>query len=65
MSRKRFSSQPTPTDPSPLLLLQLSTVVKHYDVPRVMESYARIMKISMDGLKKVKKVKSKAKAAQG
>ena len=44
---------------------KLSTVVKYHDVPRVMESYARIMKISMDGLKKVKKVKSKAKAAQG
>ena len=40
-------------------------MVKYHDVPRVMESYARIMKISMDGLKKVKKVKSKAKAAQG
>lgn len=47
------------------LSLQLSTVVKYHDVPKVMESYARIMKISMDGLKKVKKVKSKAKAAQG
>ena len=44
---------------------KLSTVVKYHDVPRVMESYARIMKVSMDGLKKVKKVKSKAKAAQG
>lgn len=44
---------------------KLSTVVKKHDVPKVMESYARIMKISMDGLKKVKKVKSKAKAAQG
>lgn len=45
--------------------LQLSTVVKYHDVPKVMESYARIMKSSMDGLKKVKKVKSKAKAVQG
>ncbi|GAB0093595.1 Signal recognition particle 14 kDa protein [Sergentomyia squamirostris] len=44
---------------------KLSTVVKKNDVPRVMENYARIMKICMDGLKRVKKVKSKAKAAQG
>uniref|UniRef100_A0A1L8DW86 Signal recognition particle 14 kDa protein n=2 Tax=Nyssomyia neivai TaxID=330878 RepID=A0A1L8DW86_9DIPT len=44
---------------------KLSTVVKRSDVPRVMENYARIMKVCMDGLKRVKKVKSKAKAAQG
>ena len=40
---------------------KLSTVVKHDDVGRVMESYAKIMKASMDGLKKVKKTKSKPK----
>uniref|UniRef100_A0A1B0DFS1 Signal recognition particle 14 kDa protein n=2 Tax=Phlebotomus papatasi TaxID=29031 RepID=A0A1B0DFS1_PHLPP len=44
---------------------KLSTVVKRSDVPRVMENYARVMKICMDGLKRVKKVKTKAKAAQG
>lgn len=48
-----------------IVLLQLSTVVKRSDVPRVMENYARVMKICMDGLKRVKKVKTKAKAAQG
>lgn len=41
---------------------KLSTVVEAADVPRTMEQYARIMKSSMDGLKKVKKTKAKAKA---
>jgi len=47
------------------IILQLSTIVKQDDVPRIMEGYGLIMKLKMDGLKKVKKVKSKAKAAQG
>uniref|UniRef100_U5EM27 Signal recognition particle 14 kDa protein n=1 Tax=Corethrella appendiculata TaxID=1370023 RepID=U5EM27_9DIPT len=44
---------------------KLSTVVKHNDVGRVMESYGKIMKSNMDGLKKVKKNKNKSKAVQG
>lgn len=31
----------------------------------MMEEYSKVMKSSMDGLKRVKKVKNKAKAAQG
>lgn len=42
---------------------KLSTVVGQTDVPRIMESYAKIMKTSMDGLKKVKKIKNKTKAS--
>lgn len=41
---------------------KLSTIVRQDDVPRIMEGYAKLMKSSMDGLKKVKKVKNKAKA---
>lgn len=44
---------------------KLATIVSQNDVPRMMEMYAKFMKNSMDGLKKVKKVKSKGKAAQG
>lgn len=41
---------------------KLSTIVNQDDVPRIMEGYAKVMKSSMDGLKKVKKIKGKAKA---
>uniref|UniRef100_A0A182MW55 Signal recognition particle 14 kDa protein n=1 Tax=Anopheles culicifacies TaxID=139723 RepID=A0A182MW55_9DIPT len=44
---------------------KLSTVVKRDEVAKFMESYSKVLKSSMDGLKKVKKVKNKAKAAQG
>lgn len=44
---------------------KISTVVDQAEVPRIMEFYAKFMKIQMDGLKKVKKVKTKAKATQG
>lgn len=44
---------------------KLSAVVKKSDIPKVMESYGKIMKANMDGLKKVKRVKNKAKALQG
>lgn len=43
------------------LFLQISTVVKNEDVPRIIESYGKIMKATMDGLKKVKRVKNKTK----
>jgi signal recognition particle subunit SRP14 len=51
--------------PNIIFHLQLSTVIKSEDVPRIMESFGKIMKASMDGLKKVKRVKNKSKAAQG
>lgn len=41
---------------------KLSTIVNQSDVPKIMEGYAKLMKASMDGLKKVKKIKNKAKA---
>ncbi|XP_063705046.1 signal recognition particle 14 kDa protein [Culicoides brevitarsis] len=44
---------------------KLSTVVKQHDVPKFMELFGKVMKSNMDGLKKVKKTKNKAKAAQG
>lgn len=44
---------------------KLSTVVSQDDVPKVMEEYGKIMKSGMDNLKKVKKNKSKSKAAKG
>lgn len=44
---------------------KLSTIVKKSDIPKVMESYGKIMKANMDGLKKVKRVKNKSKALQG
>jgi signal recognition particle subunit SRP14 len=44
---------------------KLSAVVKKSDIPKVMESYGKIMKANMDGLKKVKRVKNKSKALQG
>lgn len=45
--------------------MKLATIVKQDDVPKMMEGYAKVMKTCIDGLKKVKKVKSKAKSAQG
>jgi signal recognition particle subunit SRP14 len=44
---------------------KLSTVVRRAEISKVMESYGKIMKANMDGLKKVKRVKNKAKALQG
>ncbi|KAG5674076.1 hypothetical protein PVAND_004063 [Polypedilum vanderplanki] len=44
---------------------KLSTIVKKSDITKVMESYGKIMKGNMDGLKKVKRVKNKTKANQG
>ncbi|ETN63273.1 Srp14 [Anopheles darlingi] len=44
---------------------KLSTVVRRDDVAKFMETYSKVLRSSMDGLKKVKKVKNKAKAAQG
>lgn len=48
-----------------MIILQLSTVIKQHDVPKFMELFGKVMKSNMDGLKKVKKTKNKAKAAQG
>ncbi|XP_040167214.1 signal recognition particle 14 kDa protein [Anopheles arabiensis] len=61
---------PTPAEYSCLIRARsgakkLSTVVKRDEVAKFMESYSKVLKSSMDGLKKVKKVKNKAKAAQG
>ncbi|KAH8362309.1 hypothetical protein KR200_007876, partial [Drosophila serrata] len=44
---------------------QISTVVRQEDVPTMMGMYSQFMKSKMDGLKRVKKVKSKAKATKG
>lgn len=44
---------------------KISTVVKKTDISKVMESYGKIMKANMDGLKKVKRPKNKTKAVQG
>lgn len=44
---------------------KLATIIKKSDVPKVMESYGKIMKANMDGLKKAKRVKNKSKALQG
>ncbi|CRK91516.1 CLUMA_CG005177, isoform A [Clunio marinus] len=44
---------------------KLSTVVKKSDISKFMESYGKIMKANMDGLKKIKRVKNKSKALQG
>lgn len=44
---------------------KISTVVKKSDISKVMESYGKIMKANMDGLKKVKRPKNKTKALQG
>lgn len=65
--RQSLPPLPEPTSYQCLIRAQsrsakLSTVVHPTDVARVMEQYARIMKSSMDGLKKVKKTKSKTKA---
>lgn len=43
---------------------KISTVVKADDVSKIMESYGKILKANMDGLKKVKRVKNKSKAIQ-
>ncbi|XP_058059491.1 signal recognition particle 14 kDa protein [Anopheles bellator] len=61
---------PTPAEYSCLIRAKsrskkLSTVVKRDEVAKFMETYAKVLRSSMDGLKKVKKVKNKAKAAQG
>jgi len=39
--------------------------VRQEDVPAMMGMYSQFMKSKMDGLKRVKKVKSKAKATKG
>lgn len=44
---------------------KLSTVVEKKDIPKVMETYGKIMKVNMDGLKKVRRVKNKSKQNQG
>ncbi|XP_017004877.1 signal recognition particle 14 kDa protein [Drosophila takahashii] len=44
---------------------KISTVVRQEDVPTMMGMYSQFMKSKMDGLKRVKKVKSKAKATKG
>lgn len=44
---------------------KISTIVKPEDVPRMMSTYSQFMKSNMDGLKRVKKIKSKTKAAKG
>ncbi|XP_037947219.1 signal recognition particle 14 kDa protein [Teleopsis dalmanni] len=44
---------------------KISTIVRQEDVPTMMSLYGQFMKSNMDGLKRVKKVKSKAKAAKG
>lgn len=44
---------------------KLSTVVAQDDVPKVMEEYSKILKNGMDNLKKVKRIRNKAKSAQG
>ncbi|EDW16531.1 signal recognition particle 14 kDa protein isoform X1 [Drosophila mojavensis] len=43
---------------------KISTVVRQEDVPTMMAMYSQFMKSKMDGLKRVKKVKAKAKAAK-
>uniref|UniRef100_A0A1A9ULZ5 Signal recognition particle 14 kDa protein n=2 Tax=Glossina TaxID=44049 RepID=A0A1A9ULZ5_GLOAU len=44
---------------------KISTVVRREDVPKMVTMYAQFMRSNLDGLKRVKKVKSKAKAAKG
>ncbi|XP_030371586.1 signal recognition particle 14 kDa protein [Scaptodrosophila lebanonensis] len=44
---------------------KISTVLRQEDVPTMMAMYSQFMKSKMDGLKRVKKVKSKAKIAKG
>ncbi|EDV91080.1 signal recognition particle 14 kDa protein [Drosophila grimshawi] len=43
---------------------KISTVVSQENVPTMMAMYSQFMKSKMDGLKRVKKVKSKAKATK-
>ncbi|KAH8392867.1 hypothetical protein KR215_005607, partial [Drosophila sulfurigaster] len=43
---------------------KISTIVSQEDVPTIMAMYSQFMKSKMDGLKRVKKVKSKAKATK-
>ncbi|KAG4079939.1 hypothetical protein HA402_006251 [Bradysia odoriphaga] len=43
---------------------KLSTVVNQNEILKFMEAYGKVMKTSMDGLKKVKKPKIKSKVAQ-
>lgn len=42
---------------------KITTVVKATDVSKLMESYGKVMKANMDGLKKVKRVKNKSSKA--
>lgn len=44
---------------------KLSTVVNQNEIMKFMEAYGKVMKTSMDGLKKVKKLKTKSKVAHG
>lgn len=44
---------------------KISTIVRQEDVPRMMNMYGQFMKSNMDGLKRVKKAKSKSKATKG
>nr|XP_014088094.1 signal recognition particle 14 kDa protein isoform X2 [Bactrocera oleae] len=44
---------------------KISTIVRQEDVPRMINMYGQFMKSNMDGLKRVKKAKSKSKAAKG
>ncbi|KAJ6639231.1 Signal recognition particle 14 kDa protein [Pseudolycoriella hygida] len=44
---------------------KLSTVVNQNEILKFMEAYGKVMKTSMDGLKKVKKPKTKSKVAHG
>lgn len=42
---------------------KITTVVKATDVSKLMESYGKVLKANMDGLKKVKRIKNKASKA--
>lgn len=42
---------------------KITTVVKATDVSKLMESYGKVLKANMDGLKKVKRIKNKSSKA--
>ena len=70
--KPREGKPPLPEAPENYCLIRMkaknkkiSTVVKKSDISKVMESYGKIMKANMDGLKKVKRPKNKSKALQG
>lgn len=42
---------------------KITTVVKSTDVSKLMESYGKVLKANMDGLKKVKRIKNKSSKA--